>query len=65
MAYTKKGTFDLLPEVKTIDQKIYINVQELIQEDGFYTLTNKDENKIISFNYNRLESNLTLGKQKN
>ena len=55
----KEGTFDLLPEVKTIDQKIYINVQELIQEDGFYTLTNKDENKIISFNYNRLESNLT------
>ena len=55
----KEGTIDLLPEVKTIDQKIYINVQELIQEDGFYTLTNKDENKIISFNYNRLESNLT------
>ena len=55
----KEGTIDLLPEVKTIDQKIYINVQELIQEDGFYTLTNKDENKIISFNYNRLESDLT------
>ena len=55
----KEGTFDLLPEVKTIDQKIYINIEELIQEDGFYTLTNKDENKIISFNYNRLESNLT------
>ena len=55
----KEGTIDLLPEVKTIDQKIYINLQELIQEDGFYTLTNKDENKIISFNYNRLESNLT------
>ena len=55
----KEGTIDLLPEVKTIDQKIYINIEELIQEDGFYTLTNKDENKIISFNYNRLESNLT------
>jgi hypothetical protein len=55
----KEGTVDLLPEVKTIDQKIYINLQELIHEDGFYTLTNKDENKIISFNYNRLESNLT------
>ena len=55
----KEGTIDLLPEVNTIDQKIYINVQELIQEDGFYTLTNKDENKIISFNYNRLESDLT------
>ena len=55
----KEGTIDLLPEVKTIDQKIYINLQELIQEDGFYRLTNKDENKIISFNYNRLESDLT------
>ena len=55
----KEGTIDLLPEVKTIDQKIYINVQELIQEDGFYSLTNKNENKIISFNYNRLESDLT------
>ena len=55
----KEGTIDLLPETKTINQKIYINLQELIQEDGFYTLTNKDENKIISFNYNRLESNLT------
>ena len=55
----KEGTIDLLPEVKTIDQKIYINLQELIKEDGFYTLTNNDENKIISFNYNRLESNLT------
>ena len=55
----KEGTIDLLPEVKTIDQKIYINLQELIREDGFYKLTNKDKNKIISFNYNRLESNLT------
>lgn len=55
----KEGTVDLLPEVKTIDQKIYINLQELIQEDGFYTLTNKEKNKTISFNYNRLESNLT------
>ena len=55
----KEGTVDLLPEVKTIDQKIYINLQELIQEDGFYSLTNKEKNIIISFNYNRLESNLT------
>ncbi len=55
----KEGTIDLLPEVKTINQKIYINLHELIQEDGFYTLTNEDQNKIISFNYNRLESNLT------
>ena len=54
----KEGTVDLLPEVKTIDQKIYINLQELIQEDGFYTLTNKEKNITISFNYNRLESNL-------
>ena len=54
----KEGTIDLLPEVKTINQKIYINLQELIHEDGFYTLTNEDQNKIISFNYNRLESNL-------
>lgn len=55
----KEGTIDLLPEVKTLDQKIYINLQELIQEDGFYKLTNNDENKIISFNYNRLESDLS------
>ena len=55
----KEGTFDLLPEVKTIDQKIYINLQELIKKDGFYKLTNNHENKIISFNYDRLESNLT------
>jgi len=55
----KEGTVDLLPEVKTIDQKIYINLHELIQEDGFYSLTNKEKNIIIAFNYNRLESNLT------
>lgn len=55
----KEGIIDLLPEVKTLDQKIYINLQELIQEDGFYKLTNNDENKIISFNYNRLESDLS------
>ncbi|GIS04794.1 MAG: hypothetical protein CM15mP107_4140 [Bacteroidota bacterium] len=61
----KEGTIDLLPEVKTIDQRIYINLQDLIKEDGFYTLTNNDENKIISFNYNRLESNLTTWETKN
>ena len=56
----KEGLIDLLPEVKTTNQKIYINFQELIQEDGFYTLTNELESKTISFNYNRLESNLSV-----
>ena len=51
----KEGTIDLLPEVKTIDQKIYINVQELIHEDGFYSLTNKNENKPIHSQENRIK----------
>ena len=56
----KEGLIDLLPEVKSKNQKIYINIQELIQEDGFYRLTNELETKTISFNYNRLESNLSV-----
>jgi len=55
----KGSNIDILPEVRTIDQKILINLQDLIQEDGFYKLTDQEHNKTISFNYDRKESKLT------
>ena len=55
----KGDAIDILPEVRTLDQKIHIDLQDLIQEDGFYTLTNQEYNKTISFNYDRKESKMT------
>jgi hypothetical protein len=56
----QKGEYiDILPEVRTVDQRIQINIQNLIQEDGFFTLTNQEQQKTLSFNYNRQESNLS------
>lgn len=56
----KKGTtIDLIPEVRTIDQSIQINIQNTLQEDGFYSLTNGVVEKIVSYNFDREESNLT------
>ena len=56
----KKGTtIDLIPEVRTIDQSIQINIQNTLQEDGFYSLTNGVVEKTVSYNFDREESNLT------
>ena len=55
----KKEELELIPEVRTIDQQIQINLQNTIQKDGFYSLSNGSTEKTLSFNYNRLESNLT------
>ena len=55
----KGENIDILPEVRTLDQRIQVNIQNLIPEDGFYTLTNQEQQKTLSFNYNRQESNLT------
>jgi hypothetical protein len=56
---TKGTDFDILPETRTVDQQIQLTVQDLVQEDGFYTLTNRETEKTISFNYNRQESDLS------
>lgn len=56
----KKGTtINLIPEVRTIDQSIQINIQNTLQEDGFYSLTNGVVEKTVSYNFDREESNLT------
>ena len=56
----KKGTtIDLIPEVRTIDQSIQINIQNTLEEDGFYSLTNGVVEKTVSYNFDREESNLT------
>lgn len=55
----KGDAIDILPEMRTINQRIQITIQDLIQEDGFFTLTNQEHQKTLSFNYNRKESNLS------
>ncbi len=56
----QKGEYiDILPEIRTVDQRIQVKIHDLIQEDGFYTLTNQELQKTLSFNYNRQESNLS------
>ena len=53
-----KEDFVILPEVRTFDHKIQINIQNTLKEAGFYTLDNGDQNSTVSFNFNRLESKL-------
>lgn len=55
----KEDQFELRPEVRTFDQRIHLNIQNLIQEDGFYKLLSEKEEKTLSFNYDRKESNLS------
>ena len=54
---SKKGLIDLRPEFKRVDQQILIKINHLIQTDGLYTLSNGVDEKFISFNYDRQESN--------
>lgn len=53
-----KDDLVLLPEVRTFDHKIQINIQNTLKEAGFYTLDNGGQNSTVSFNFNRLESKL-------
>ena len=55
----KGKNIDIIPEVRTVDQRIQVNIQNLIPEDGFYSLMNNEQQKTLSFNYNRQESNLS------
>ncbi len=55
----KKDDLELIPEVRTLDHQVQVNLQNTLQEDGFYSLSNGNSEKILSFNYNRLESDLT------
>ena len=56
----KKGThINLIPEVRNLKQQFQINLQNNLNEDGFYSLNNGDLNKILSFNFDRKESNLS------
>ncbi|PCH94720.1 MAG: hypothetical protein COB85_05310 [Bacteroidetes bacterium] len=51
--------FDIIPEVRTINQRSELLIHNQIHEAGNYKLSLKDENKeSYSFNYNRRESNL-------
>ena len=53
----KEGYIDLQPELRRINQQIQIKINKLIQEDGHYLLSNGQDQKIVSFNYDRQESN--------
>lgn len=54
---SKEGYIDLQPEFRRINEQIHIKVSHLVQEDGLYSLSNQIDQKTISFNYDRKESN--------
>ena len=56
----KKGsTLELIPEVRTMDQRVQITIPTILEEDGYFSLNNGLEERILSFNYNRQESVLS------
>ena len=55
----KENEIDILPEARVINQQIYLKLQDQIQSEGFYNITNQDFEKTISFNFNRKESEIT------
>jgi len=55
----KDSILDFIPEVRTVNQRIQITVPSVLNKDGFYSLSNGREEKILSFNYDRQESVLT------
>ena len=52
----KEDYIDLQPEFRRISQQIQIKINNLIQEDGHYLLSNGQEQKVVTFNYDRQES---------
>ncbi len=54
------GNFDIIPEHKILDTKVQINVHNQIRQGGNYVLyAGKEKAVPLSFNFNRLESDLS------
>ena len=49
----KDSILDFIPEVRTVSQRIQITVPSVLNKDGFYSLSNGREEKILSFNYDK------------
>lgn len=56
----KEPNLDLIPEAKTFQNRVNLKLQNLIQEDGFYSLVNGYTKHTRSFNFDRSESQLEL-----
>lgn len=56
----KKPDLDLIAEVNRTPQKTQLKFQNTLHEDGFYKLSNEDAEQVISFNYDRDESEMEL-----
>ncbi len=55
------SSFDIIPEVRVLNNAINLFTQQQIQKSGFYDIVlNKTKLKGLAFNYNRLESNLNF-----
>ncbi|MEM6397632.1 MAG: BatA domain-containing protein [Bacteroidota bacterium] len=54
----EKGEF--IPEQRTVGQRIFLGINEQLEESGFYELLLDDDNPLdlFAFNYDRAESNL-------
>ena len=48
----------IIPELRTVNQRLQLSIPTTVTEDGFYKLTDGTTEKNISFNYDRQESNL-------
>jgi hypothetical protein len=55
----------LIPEVRTVNQSLQFNIQNILKEDGFYNLSNGKFEKTLSFNFDRKESNLSVWEVEN
>lgn len=53
--------FEFIPQMRRFSNKVSINIHNMIQKSGIYTVENKNTpNKKLAFNYARNESDLTF-----
>ena len=61
LVYTIHGTEEFIPGQTNLGNKILLNVNDQISEDGFYTLRlDKEDVADLAFNYDRTESNMEM-----
>jgi hypothetical protein len=66
MVYTIKGNVELIPAQINLGNKVYLQENGQIDQSGIYRLENAGQlEKILAYNYDRLESDMTISDLEN
>lgn len=61
MNLTINGQVEFIPGIVKTENRVLLNVNDQIQEAGFYTITKDEENQgVLAFNYDNTESKMTF-----